>query len=123
TPASKMTIRNLEEALEEKNVLAVEHFNRHVSTKADGLIAWNTADWNSGLFIHIPDNVVVEEPVLFLYVNDATAGEVIATNRNLLVVGKNSSLTMIEKFNSVGGRAHFTNHVNEVVVAENAHLE
>jgi len=123
TPSSKLTIEDLDQALAAKNAVAAEHFNQHIGTRSDAFTAWNTADWKSGLFIHVPDNAVVAEPLLFLYINDSTAGEVIATNRNLIVSGKNSEVTLVEKFNSSGGGNHFTNLVNEMIVAENARLD
>ena len=75
------------------------------------------------MFIQVPDNTTVEEPVEVLYINDALAGEVVAENRNLILVGKNSQMTIIEKFHSVGEGNHFTNLVNEVFVAEDARFE
>lgn len=123
TPASKVTISTLEEALAAKNIPAVEHFNRHVGGTTDPFTVWNTADWKSGLFVHVPDHTIIDEPFLFLYVNDTTSGEVLATSRNLVITGRNSKLTIIEKFNSRGTANHFTNLVNEVVVMENAQFE
>jgi Fe-S cluster assembly protein SufD len=122
-PASQISIENLSEALASKNILAVEHFNQHIGQRSDAFAAWNTADWNAGVFIHVPDKAVVEKPVVFLYINDSTSGEVIATNRNLIVTGKNSEVTIVEKFNSAGAANHFTNLVNEIVVSDNARLE
>lgn len=118
-----VVVRSLEEALDSKDSKAVEHFNQHVNTKTDAYAAWNTADWKAGLFIHVPDNSVIEKPFIIHYVNDASADEVVAVNRNLIVIGKNSQVTIVEKFNSTGARNHFTNLVNEVAVDEHGHLE
>ena len=123
SPASQLTIQNLEEALLEKNIAATEHFNQHVRIKSDAFAAWNTADWKAGLFIRVPDNTVVEKPLVIHYINDASAGEIVATHRNLIIIGKNSEVTIVEKFNSTGDGNHFTNLVNEIVVAENSRLE
>ena len=123
SPPSQISIQSLEEALTSKNIAAAEHFNQHVNTKTDAFAAWNTADWKAGLFIHIPENSVVEKPLVIHYINDATAGEVVAVNRNLVITGRNSQVSIVEKFNSSGGGNHFTNLVNEVVVAENARLD
>ena len=122
-PASELSIESLDEALAAKNILAVEHFNQHIGLRSDAFAAWNTADWKAGVFIRVPEHSVVEKPVVFLYINDSTSGEVIATNRNLIVVGKNSEVTVVEKFNSSGAGNHFTNLVNEIVVSENAKVE
>lgn len=122
SPSSQLTIQNLEEALDAKHAQATQYFNQYTNIKTDAFAAWNTADWRAGLFINIPDNSVVKTPVIIHYINDASAGEVISTNRNLIVTGKNSEVTIVEKFNSSGSANHFTNLVTEVVVAENARL-
>lgn len=123
SPSEQITIGSLEKALSEKNTVAVEHFNQHVSSKSDAFVAWNTADWKAGLFIHIPDKAVVDKPLIIYYINDASSGEVIAANRNLIVAGKSSQVTIVEKFNSSGPGNHFTSLVTEVVVDENARVD
>ncbi len=119
----KITITSLEEVLAAKNVDANVHYGQYANPKADAFVAWNTAAWKNGLFIQVPDNTAVEEPVEILFINDATGGEVVAENRNLVLVGKNSQLTIVEKFHSTGEGNHFTNLVNEVAVAENAEFD
>lgn len=123
SPTSQLSIQSLEEVLTEKNAVATEHFNQHINFKADAFAAWNTADWKAGLFIRVPDKVVVERPLIIHYINDASSGEVIAINRNLVVIGKSSEVTIAEKFNSSGPNNHFTNLVNEIVVGENTRLD
>lgn len=123
SPSSELSIRGLEEVLAEQNAVAMEHFNQHINIKTDAFAAWNTADWKTGLFIHVPDKAVVEKPLIIHYINDASSGEVIATSRNLMVIGKSSEVTIAEKFNSSGPGNHFTNLVNEIVVSENARLD
>ena len=123
SPSSQLQIENLEEALAAGNVEAVAHFNQHINFKTDPFAAWNTADWKAGVFIRVPENTVVEKPIVIQYINDTTAAEVIAIHRNLIIAEKNSELTVVEKFNSAGAGNHFTNHVNEFVISENAKLE
>lgn len=123
SPSEQITIESLEKALSEKNAVAIEHFNQHVNSKSDAFVAWNTADWKAGLFIHIPDKAVVDKPLIIYYINDASSGEVIAANRNLIVAGKSSQVTIVEKFNSSGPGNHFTSLVTEVVVDENARVD
>src|SRR5690606_34042665 len=89
---------------------------------SDALTAWNTAAWTHGLLIHISENTVLEKPVVIYHLSNATAGEIIAVNRNLVVAGKNSEATIIERFDSRGSANHFSNLVAEVVVEEDARL-
>lgn len=123
SPATQITIQSLEKALTEKNPVAIAHFNQHINMKGDAFAAWNTADWKAGVFIHVPDKQVVDKPVVLYYINDASAGEVVATYRNLVVTGKSSEVTIVEKFNSSGPGNHFTNLVSEVVIDENSRLD
>jgi Fe-S cluster assembly protein SufD len=55
--------------------------------------------------------------------HDARNGEVLSATRNLFVVGKNSEVTIVEKFDSLGEYAHFSNSLTEAVVGSNAGLE
>ena len=113
---------SLEETLASKNEVALQHFAKYSNHKTDPLTAWNTAGWNHGLFIHVADNTVIEKPIAIYHIANGTAGEVVALNRNLFVVGKNSQVTIIEKFDSTGDANHLLNLVSEVVVNENAGL-
>lgn len=120
SPPSELTIKNLEEVLDSKNAQAALYYNQVSNTKTDAFAAWNTADWQGGLFIQIPENTVVTSPIIIHYINDTAKGEVVSINRNLIVTGQNSEVTIVEKFNSSGTGNHFTNLVTEIEVAENA---
>lgn len=120
--SSQLTIGSLADALSGSDPVANEHFGQHVSNN-DAFAAWNTADWKAGLYITVPEKTVVDKPIVIYYINDAASGEVIATNRNLIIIGEQSQATIVEKFNSSGAGNHFTNLVNEVVVNERARLE
>lgn len=121
--SEEIKIANLEDALAERNEIALQHFAKYSNNKADALTAWNTAGWNDGLFIHVPDNTVVEKPVVIYHIVNGTAGEVVAINRNLVIVGRNSQVTIIEKFDSTGNANHFLNLVSEIIVNENAGID
>jgi len=122
-PAGKeLTILPLEEAAATKPDMVLKHLGKYADIKNDGLTAWNTAAWNSGVFIHVEKDTVVEKPVLIYHVNDSENNQVISVVRNLVVVEENSELTVLEKFDSVGSSNHFTNIVTEGSVAENGEL-
>jgi Fe-S cluster assembly protein SufD len=118
-----LKVQNLRDALHEKNAVALEHFGKYADSKNDALSAWNYAAWNEGVFIHVEDKATIDNPVAIHHIVNATAGEVTAFNRNLFVVGKNSKVTVIEKYDSIGSANHFSNYVTEVVVNENAGFE
>lgn len=119
---SGLRILPLEDAVASDKI-ALEHFAKYASVNANPFVAWNTAGWNHGIFIQVPDNSVVEKPVAIYHIVNGSAGEVIALNRNLFVVGKNSQVTFVEKFDSTGSANHFTNLVTEIAVDENAGVD
>ncbi|HEY9049426.1 MAG TPA: Fe-S cluster assembly protein SufD [Ohtaekwangia sp.] len=121
--AGNFTILSLQEALLTGNSIVEKHLGNYADFKADALVAWNTASFSDGVFIHVPDKIVADKPVILYHIHDAQEGQVISLNRNLIVVGKSSELTVMEKFDSKGTSANFSNAVTEAVVSENAGLE
>lgn len=99
-----------------------EHLATCADYRQDAFVAWNTAAWNNGLYIEVAANRILEKPVIVHRIHDTTAGEVKTLTRNLVVVGKSSEVTLIEKFDTEGPHAGFSNTVFEGIVHENASL-
>ena len=99
-----------------------EQIAKYADFKSDALVAWNTSAWQGGVYIHVGDNKVVSKPIVIYNIQDTTAGEVKTLTRNLIVVGKNSEVTVVEKFDSIGANPNFSNIVTEATVGENAGL-
>lgn len=117
---SGVDIRPLSEALSKDPATVLQHLGRHAGIETDPFVAWNTAAWTEGVYMHIPGNTVVEKPVVLYHVHDARASQAISATRHLIVVGKNARVTVLEKFGSTGEHPHFSNNVIEAVVGENA---
>jgi Fe-S cluster assembly protein SufD len=81
--------------------------------------ALNTANAQDGAFIEIPDGTVVDGFIHLLFVGDGD--EVWSHPRNLIVVGKNAQVTIVETY--VGRGKYFTNTVTELVAKEGAVVE
>ena len=99
-----------------------DQLTKYADFKSDAFVAWNTAAWQGGVFIQVADNKVVSKPVVIYNIQDASAGEVKTINRNLILVGKSSEVTVVEKFDSIGANPNFSNIVTEAIVSENAGL-
>jgi len=123
SPSSEIKIQNLNEALGENDSVAAGYVGQFADVKTDPFTAWNTAAWAHGVFIQVPENTVVNKPVLIYNLHDARDGQVISASRNLFIVGKNSEVTIVEKFDSLGEHSHFSNSVTEAVVGPNSGLE
>lgn len=99
-----------------------KHLAQHADFKTDALVAWNTAAWTSGTYIEVGTNQIISKPIVIHHIHDTNHGEVKSIGRNLIVVGKSSEVTIVEKFDSVGTAPGFSNIVTEAIVAENAAL-
>jgi Fe-S cluster assembly protein SufD len=84
--------------------------------------ALNTALAVDGLYVHIPDGVVVSEPLHLVFVTAPTAAAqpIMSNVRALIVAGDRSQVRMVETYVAPGGGVYFTNAVTEVFAGEGA---
>ena len=123
SPEAQIKVKTLSEAFHSEKEIVNQYFDKLVNSEVDSLAAMNSASWQEGLFIHVPQNIKVEKPVFILHINDAATSQVITHTRLLAVVENNSELTVIEKFNTIGSQPAFHTFSEEFVIKENAQLE
>lgn len=97
------------------------HYGRYAPIDDNGLNALNTVFALDGFFIYVPDNVTVEDVVQIVNVVNFPKDIFIQT-RNLIVLGKNSSLKLVQCDDSIDHRDSFINTVSEIALGENAKL-
>jgi len=98
------------------------HYGKYADKDKDGLQALNLAFAQDGFFIYVPDNVVVDKPMQMVSIINWEEGLFIQT-RNLVILGKNSKMTMVHCDDSTNQEAMFKNSVTEVFIDEGANLE
>ena len=96
------------------------YFGQAVQPGEHGFVAFNSAWFTDGVFIHVPTNQVLTKPIQIL--NIATQADVLATTRNVVVVDCSSETTLIETFVATTDAAYLSTSVTEVFVGQNAHL-
>lgn len=121
TEGSIAKVASLREVVTSERVQ--KHFDKLVNSSADPFAALNTAFWQDGIFIHVPEGVKPEKPFLVLHINDANQSQVIAHTRILALLENNSYLSLIEKFDTVGQAPAFHTLTEEIALGTNAHLE
>ena len=82
----------------------------------NAMVALNTANAQDGAQLEIPAGTVVEGFIHLLFIGRGE--EVWSHPRNLIVVGANAQVTIVETY--VGSGSYFTNAVTEIVAHENA---
>lgn len=120
---SGIVITHLVDARKNHKALFEAHFGKYASIQGHALTAMNTALLSDGAFIYVPAGQKTTYPVIITNVTDASEINVLNQPRNLIVVDKNATATVIESFFALGTKASFSNIVNEIYVGENAQFE
>jgi Fe-S cluster assembly protein SufD len=133
TPGSlpaKVKASNLSAALAQGSQslpLAEAHLARYATYEDQAFVALNTALFQDGALIEIPKDLVLDQPIYVFYVSTGAAGNgtqaTVSHTRNLVVVGSNSQVALVEGYLGLAARTYFTNAVTEVVVGEGAVVE
>ena len=114
---------SLADALRSGGAMLEQHLTRHARYDENAFIALNTAFLIDGAFIHIPEKMILSEPIHLLFISTENAEPFVSHPRNLIIAEKSCQATILESYVSVGGSTYFTNTVSEIVVSENAVLE
>lgn len=109
-------------ALVEYPALVMEHFNQYANSELNGFNALNTAYAQDGIFIYVPDNVKTYKTIQMVNILDRD-DNLFVQNRNLVILGKNSELTLVHCDDSHNHHSSLTNTVTEVYVGEGANLD
>jgi Fe-S cluster assembly protein SufD len=119
----EITIQDFSKAYATHASLIDTYFAKLAAYHTQAFVALNTAFAQSGTFIHIPNNKIVQKPVIIYHITDAGGAKPVSMPRNLIVAGKNSQASVAEIYLTKGEGSSFTNTVTEIVVQENANLE
>ena len=111
-------------ALEEIPQVVEEYFGHALSYSEDRLAAYNTAYFNSGAVLYIPDHVEVEEAIEGIFFQDSDSS-VAFNKRILIIVGEQASLNYLERFESIGqgSQEASANLVVEVIAKKGAQVK
>jgi Fe-S cluster assembly protein SufD len=97
---------------------------QHAASDGRPFVALNTALFEDGAFVRVPDGVIVEGAVQVVFVATGREPGTSTHPRVLLVAGANSQVRLVESFVSAPGAApSFTNAVTEIVAGDAAVVE
>lgn len=99
-----------------------KHFNQE-TRKDDVFTALNTAFAKEGICIYIPKSKAIEKPIQLLYITTNSDEAICHQPRNVVEVGENAQVKIIEIHQSLSQNPVLTNTVTEVFVRENAILD
>lgn len=89
----------------------------------ESLTALNTAFTKEGAFIHIPKNVAAAKPIQILNFSTGNEQSLLVQPRNLIVVGENAQVQIIERHQSLNDNPVLTNAVTEIFAEKRAMVD
>src|ERR1700677_363508 len=119
--AKGITVQNLASALSNETVKAFVGKIAKFQNRA--LTALNTAFFTDGLFVQLEAGKVLDTPIHVVYLSANGSQTTQSHVRNLLVLGNDSKIDVIEHYWAENVSAYFTNAVTEVAMAKGSSLE
>ncbi len=117
-PAGVVTL-NLAAALTSHADQLESYLGQAVNSAEHGFVAFNTANFTDGLFVHIAAKHALSQPIQVLHI--ATQADSVANTRTVIIAGTMAEAHIVETF--VGAAAsYFSNAVTEIFVGENAQI-
>ncbi len=102
--------------------LVIENYFNKAATK-DSLSSLNTAFSQEGAYINIPKNKIVQKPIQIIHFSTGNESAQMLQPRNLIVVGENSHVQIIERHQSLTDNAVLTNSVTEIFANKRAIID
>jgi Fe-S cluster assembly protein SufD len=99
-----------------------KHFGKYADMNKSLFHALNTAFFQDGVFIYVPDNVTIEKPLQIISIINH-GDSIMLHTRNLVIMGKNSSMTLVQCDDSTNHQPSFNNSLTEVFLDEGANLD
>ena len=100
----------------------IENYYNKAASK-NSISALNTAFAREGAYINIPKNKEVEKPIEIINFSTGNESALMIQPRNLIVIGENAHVQIIERHQSLTTNSVFTNSVTEIFAEKRAYLD
>lgn len=103
-----------------KYKMIIDNYFNKIANKDESLTSLNTAFANEGAYINIPKSKVVDKPIEIMYFSTGSGAALLVQPRNLIIVGENSHVQIIERYQSLNENPVLTNSVTEIFAQKRA---
>lgn len=118
----EVVITNLSNAIKKYPDL-VKKYSGKTQNPDTAFGALNSVYSTDGVFVFVPENVILDKPVQILFINGHADKEVLSSPKNIFVAGKNSQAKIVTIYSGIEKNPYLTNVTNEVYTGENAVLD
>jgi len=106
-----------------KYKMVIDHYFNTITDKGENLTALNTAFTQEGVYINIPKNTILPKPIQVIHFSTGNSKDVLLQPRNLIIVGENSYVQIIERHQSLSDNDTLTNSVTEIFAQKRAIID
>ncbi len=118
-----VTVRRLRDVLESEPGTLQGHLTRLASDERNPFVALNTAFFEDGVVIEIPNETRVAGPIQVAWLSsNQGARPTVCYPRSLILARRGSQATVVESYLGPGGEVYLTNAVTEALVEDGAQL-
>lgn len=103
-----------------KYKMVVDTYFNQIASKEESLTSLNTAFSLEGAYINIPKSKVVEKPIEIIYFSTGNEAALMVQPRNLIIVGENAHVQIVERHQSLNSNPVLTNSVTEIFAQKRA---
>ena len=103
-----------------KYKMIVDTYFNQIASKEESLTSLNTAFSLEGAYINIPKSKVVEKPIEIIYFSTGNEAALMVQPRNLIIVGENAHVQIVERHQSLNSNPVLTNSVTEIFAQKRA---
>ena len=103
-----------------KYKMVIDTYFNQIADKDDSLTSLNTAFSLEGAYINIPKSKVVDKPIEIIYFSTGNEAALMVQPRNLIIVGENAHVQIMERHQSLNSNPVLTNSVTEIFAQKRA---
>jgi Fe-S cluster assembly protein SufD len=99
------------------NGSASRHLARYASYQQRAFVAANTARFDDGAFVEVPERLALSEPIHLVFLSAGADRPSVSYPRSLIVIGAGSQVTVVETYLG-DGAGYLTNAVTELIAGD-----
>ncbi|SDH90685.1 Iron-regulated ABC transporter permease protein SufD [Flavobacterium omnivorum] len=103
-----------------KYKMVIDAYFNQIANEDESLTSLNTAFAMEGAYINIPKSKVADKPIEIMYFSTGNEAALLVQPRNLVIVGENSHVQIIERHQSLNENPVLTNSVTEIFAQKRA---
>ena len=123
--SQKIIVQDIPSSLREDRLTketVSEYLSKWAIKEMNSFVVLNTAFAHNGIYIYVPDGLVLDRPVHILNIAHTEEEQTVISPQKIIVAGENSKLTVIETYHHLTNsqQTYFTNTVTQLVLKRNA---